>query len=151
MSDILGALVVALVGAGGAVGGFLILRNGIKKVRGSRTWARTEASITKAWRENVGGGEPGSTRYHVNYAFTAAETGGSYYGHSNGGDPGMEAGDTIQVMYDPKAPYNNELPLNRFEIWFYPIFFGTLTAFAAVVSVVGLVAAIVMTLDRISA
>lgn len=77
-------------------------------------------------------------------AVAAPETGGSYYGHSDGGAPGVEAGGDIEVMYDPKGPYNNELPLHRFEMWFYPIFFGSRAASGAALSLFGLIAASVL-------
>lgn len=143
MMDIISAIGVALVGLAIATFGYLNFRGAWKRVRGSRAWARTSARVTKAWTENVSG-EPGNTRYHVNYTFTAAETGGSYYGHSDGGAPDVETGGNIEVMYDPKAPHNNELPLRRFEMWFYPIFFGILAAFGAALSLFGLVGTAVL-------
>lgn len=69
--------------------------------------------------------------HRVNYTFTAPETGGSYYGHSEHGSQGVETGDTVEVMYDPKAPYDNDLPAARFALAFFPIAYGTLTIFGA--------------------
>ncbi|MBC7278229.1 hypothetical protein [Nocardioides sp.] len=61
----------------------------------------------------------------------------------------MKTGDAVEVLYDPKGPYNNELPLNRFERWFYPIAYGSLTLVGAVFAVGVLVVAVVMTVDSV--
>ncbi|MDR7313312.1 hypothetical protein J2S40_004370 [Nocardioides luteus] len=136
-------MLVALAGAAVAAAGFLNLPSALHRARSSRTWARTTARITKAWKENISG-QPGNTRHHVNYTFVAPETGGSYYGHSEGGAPGMKTGDEIGVMYDPAGPHDNELPLNRFERCFYPFVFSFLALFGVALSLCGLIAAIVM-------
>ena len=82
--------------------------------------------------------------HHVNYTFTAPETGGSYYGHSEHGPQGVETGDDIEVMYDPKAPYNNELPMARFAQSFFTLAFGFLAFFGAALWIGSLAAAIVI-------
>ncbi|MFD4325815.1 DUF3592 domain-containing protein [Nocardioides sp. NPDC058538] len=115
---------------------------------GSRRWSRTSARVTKAWRQDVSGAASDMT-YHVNYTFTAPETGGSYYGHSEHGPQGVETGDDIEVMYDPEAPYNNELPMGRFAPSFFPLAFGFLAVFGAVLSISCLAAAIVIIADLI--
>lgn len=142
----IGLTVCVLVGIGIGAAGYLNFGDAWKRALASRDWARTTARITRVWKVNLGGG-PGSTRYNVNYAFTAPETGGSYYGHSEGGGPDMKTGDDVEVMYDPKGPYDNELPLNRFERWFYPVAFGTLIVAGAVLAGGALIAAAVMIVD----
>lgn len=137
-----------LIGILIGVSGYLNFRGAKKRARGSRRWARTSAHVTKAWRQDVSGA-PGDMTYHVNYSFTAPETGGNYYGHSEHGPQGVETGDDIEVMYDPEAPYNNELPMARVALSFYPIAFGTLTVFGAILALGGLAAAVVIIIDLI--
>ncbi|WP_406024835.1 DUF3592 domain-containing protein [Nocardioides sp. NBC_00850] len=140
MKDLLGALAVALIGALICASGYLNFRGAKKRARGSRRWSRTNAHVTKAWKQDVSGAA-GDMMYHVNYTFTAPETGGSYYGHSEHGSQGVETGDTVEVMYDPKAPYDNDLPAARFALAFFPIAYGTLTIFGAGMALAALVGA----------
>lgn len=140
MKDLLGALAVALIGALICTSGYLNFRSAKKRARGSRRSSRTSAQVTKTWQQDVSGAA-GDMMYHVNYTFTAPETGGSYYGHSEHGPQGVETGDDIEVMYDPKAPYNNELSMARFALSFFPIAYGTLTVFGAAMTLAALVSA----------
>lgn len=147
MKDLLGALAVALIGAVICASGYLNFRSAKKRARSSRRCSsRTTACVTKAWKQDVSGAA-GDTLYHVNYSFTAPETGGSYYGHSEHGHQGIETGDDIEVMYDPKAPHNNELPIPRYALSFFTVFYGVLTVFGAILSMGGLVGAAVMIVD----
>ncbi|MER6974240.1 DUF3592 domain-containing protein [Nocardioides sp. NPDC000445] len=148
MKDLLGALAVALIGAVICASGYLNFRGAMKRARDSRRWSRTSAHVTKAWKQTVSGAA-GDMMHHVNYTFTAPETGGSYYGHSEHGPQGVETGDDIEVMYDPKAPYNNELPMARFALSFFPLAFGFLAVFGAVLSISCLAAATVIIADLI--
>lgn len=148
MKDLLGPLALVLIGSLICVSGYLNFRGAKKRARGSRRWARTDAHVTKAWRQDVSGA-PGDMTYHVNYTFTAPETGGSYYGHSEHGPQGVETGDDIEVMYDPKSPYNNELPMARVALSFFPIAFGTLTVVGATLALGGLIGAAVAVIDLI--
>ncbi|MFJ9392508.1 DUF3592 domain-containing protein [Nocardioides sp. NPDC101246] len=148
MKDLLGAIAVATIGVLICVSGYLNFRSAKKRARGSRRWSRTSAHVTKAWKQDVSGAA-GDMTHHVNYTFTAPETGGSYYGHSEHGPQGVETGDGIEVMYDPKAPYNNELPMARFARSFFPLAFGVLAVFGAVLSISCLAAAIVIIADLI--
>lgn len=143
MKDLLGALAVALIGALICTSGYLNFRGAKKRARGSRRWSRTSAHLTKAWKQDVSGAA-GDVTYHVNYTVTAPETGGSYYGHSEHGSQGVETGDTVEVMYDPKAPHNNELPVARFALSFFPIAYGSLTVFGAALTLGGLIGAAVI-------
>lgn len=143
MKDLLGALAVAAIGALISASGYLNFRSTKKRARGSRRWSRTSAHVTKAWKQEVSGAA-GDMMHHVNYTFTAPETGGSYYGHSEYGPQGVETGDDIEVMYDPKAPYNNELPMARFAQSFFTLAFGFLAFFGAALSIGSLAAAIVI-------
>lgn len=148
MKDLLGALAVAAIGALISASGYLNFRSTKKRARGSRRWSRTIAHVTKAWKQTVSGAA-GDMMHHVNYTFTAPETGGSYYGHSEHGPQGVETGDDIEVMYDPKAPYNNELPMARFAQSFFTLTFGFLAVFGAVLSISCLAAATVIIADLI--
>lgn len=149
LDDVIGLTFCVIAGIAIGAVGYLNFGDAWRRALNSRDWARTTARITRAWKVNLGGG-PGTTRYNVNYTFTAAETGGSYYGHSEGADPDMKTGDDIEVMYDPKGPFNNELPLNSFERWFYPIAYGSLTVVGAVFAIGSLAVAAVMVADQIS-
>lgn len=140
MKDLLGALAVALIGTLICASGYLNFRGTKKRAQGSRRWSRTNAHVTKAWKQDVSG-SAGDITYHVNYTFTAPETGGSYYGHSEHGLQGLETGDDIEVMYDPRAPYNNDLPVARFALSFFPIAYGTLTVVGAALTLGGMVGA----------
>lgn len=131
MDDIFGAIFAALAGAVVCVAGCVLFRPTWKRVRRTRSWARTSADVTRAWKLDGTPSQPGGTMYHVNYTFTAPETGGSYYGHSENGPVGVEIGDDIEVMYDPKGPYDNDLPLAPFDLWFAPITLGILAVFGA--------------------
>ena len=148
MKDLLGALAVALIGALICTSGYLNFRDAKKRARGSRRWSRTNAHVTKAWKQDVSGAA-GDMMYHVNYTFTAPETGGSYYGHSEHGSQGVETGGTVEVMYDPKAPYNNDLPAARFALAFFPIAYGILTIFGAALTLGGLIGAAVISASLI--
>lgn len=148
MKGLLGALAVALIGALICASGYLNFREAKKRVRGSRRWSRTSAQVTKAWKQDVSGAA-GDMTYHVNYTFTAPETGGSYYGHSEQGPQGVETGDDIEVMYDPKAPYSNGLPMTRFALSFFPTAYGGLTIFGAILSITSLLAAAMMVFDMV--
>lgn len=143
MKDLLGALAVALIGALICTSGYLNFRSTKNRPRGSRRWSRTSAHVTKAWKQDVSGAA-GDMTYHVNYTFTAPETGGSYYGHSEHGSQGVETADTVEVMYDPKAPHNNELPVARFALSFFPVAYGSLTVFGAALTLGGLIGAAVI-------
>lgn len=143
MKDLLGALTVAAIGALIFATGYLNFRSAKKRARDSRRWSRTSAHVTKAWKQAVSGAA-GDMMHHVNYTFTAPETGGSYYGHSEHGPQGVETGDDIEVMYDPKAPYNNELPMARFAQSFFTLTFGFLAVCGAALSIGSLAAAVVM-------
>ncbi|GGU23029.1 DUF3592 domain-containing protein [Nocardioides albus] len=149
MQDLLGALAVTLLGALICASGYLNYRSAKRRARGSRRWARANADVTKAWSQDTSGAA-GDMTYHVNYTFTAPETGGSYYGHSEHGPQGVETGDDIEVMYDPKAPYNNELPMARVALSFLPIAFGGLTIFGAILALGSLAAAVVIIVDLTS-
>lgn len=143
MKDLLGALAIALIGALICASGYLNFRGAKKRARGSRRWSRASAHVTRAWKQDVSGAA-GDMTYHVNYTFTAPETGGSYYGHSEHGPQAVKTGEDIEVMYDPKAPYNNDLPAARFALSFYPIADGALIVVGAVLTVGGLVGVAVM-------
>lgn len=148
LEDAIGLTLCVIAGIAICAAGYLNLGGAWKRAVNSRHWARTTARVTRALKVDTSGG-PGSTRYNVNYTFTAPETGGSYYGHSEGGAPDMKTGDDVEVMYDPKGPYNNELPLNSFERSFYPIAYGSLTLAGAVFALGALVVAAVMIVDMI--
>lgn len=148
LDDVIGLTFCVIAGIAIGAAGYLNFGDAWRRALNSRDWARTTARITRAWKVNLGGG-PGTTRYNVNYTFTAPETGGSYYGHSEGADPDMKTGDDVEVMYDPKGPFNNELPLNSFERWFYPIAFGSLTVVGTVFVIGSLAVAGVMVTDQI--
>lgn len=146
--DAIGLTLCVLAGIAICMAGYLNLRGAWKRAVDSGNWARTTARVTRAWKVSTSGG-PGSTRYNLNYTFTAPETGGSYYGHSEGGAPDTKTGDDVEVMYDPKGPYNNELPLNSFERWFYPIAYGSLTLVGAALALMAVVVAAVMIVDLV--
>lgn len=148
LEGVIGLTLCVLAGVAICTAGYLNVGDAWNRAVDSRDWARTTARITRAWKVNLGGGS-GTTRYNVNYTFNAPETGGSHYGHSEGGDPDMETGDDVEVMYDPKGPYNNELPLNSFERWFYPVAYGSLTVVGAAFALGALVVAAVMIVDMI--
>ncbi|MFE6645511.1 DUF3592 domain-containing protein [Nocardioides sp. NPDC057772] len=148
MTDLFGALGLALIGALICASGYLNFRDAKKGARGGRRWSRTTAHVTKTWKQDVSGAA-GDMMHHVNYTFTAPETGGSYYGHSEHSPRGVATGDDIEVMYDPKAPYNNELPAARSAMWFFPIAFGVLTIVGVLMTLAGLVGAVVILVDLI--
>lgn len=149
MEDIFGATFAALAGVVVCAAGCVALRPTWTRVRRSRSWARTSAHVTRAWKLDGTPSQPGGTMYHVNYTFTAPETGGSYYGHSENGPAGVEKGDDIEVMYDPKGPFDNDIPLGRFEAWFGPIAYGLLAVFGAGLAVGCLIVAALMIADQI--
>lgn len=143
MTDLIGAIGVALIGGLICVSGFLNFRGVRKLALPGRCWARTTAQVTKAWKQDSSGAA-GDTIRHVNYTFTAPETGGSYYGHSEYGRPGIEIGDDIEVAYDPKAPFHNALPTARANRVFFLIAYAILAVFGAVMVLGGLVGAVVV-------
>lgn len=143
MPDLLGAIVVALIGTLICVSGYLNFRGVKKLTRGSHRWSRTNAHVTKSWRQDVSGAA-GDMTYHVNYTFTAPETGGNYYGHSEHGHQDVKTGDEIEVMYDPRAPYNNDLPTARANRVFFLIAYGILAVFGAIMVIGGLVGTVVV-------
>ncbi|MEI7056057.1 DUF3592 domain-containing protein [Nocardioides sp. CCNWLW239] len=148
MNDLLGALAITLIGTLICVSGYLNFRDARKRARGSGRWSRAHAQITKAWKQDVSGAS-GDALYHVNYTFTAPETGGSYYGHSERGPQDAKAGDDIEVVYDPSGPYNNELPMPRFARSFLPTAFGVLIIVGAALALAGLIGTVVISVELI--
>lgn len=61
----------------------------------------------------------------------------------------MKTGDDVEVLYDPEGPYNNELPINSFERWFYPVAYGSLAVVGAAFALGAVVVATVMIVDVI--